>query len=93
VARFRSVHEVESAYYLNMQVLDRPGVLAQVAGVFGTHRVSIRSMEQVGMGEEARLIFITHQARGADVLATLDALSALSAVERIGSVLRVIGRD
>ncbi len=92
-ARFRSVDDVESAYYLNMQVLDRPGVLAQVAGVFGTHRVSIRSMEQVGMGEEARLVFITHQARGADVLATLEALSALSAVERIGSVLRVIGRD
>ena len=50
VARFRSADDVESAYYLNVQVLDRPGVLAQVAGVFGDNRVSIRSMEQEGMG-------------------------------------------
>lgn len=92
-ATFRSVDDVESAYYLNVQVLDRPGVLAQVAGVFGDNRVSIRSMEQEGMGDEARLIFITHIAREADVRATLHTLSELEAVDRIGSVLRVIGRD
>ena len=57
------IDDVESAYYLNLEVLDRPGVLAQVAGVFGDHGVSIRSMEQEGLGDEARLIFITHRAR------------------------------
>ena len=93
VARFRSADDVESAYYLNVQVLDRPGVLAQVAGVFGDNRVSIRSMEQEGMGDEARLIFITHIAREADLRATLSSLSGLEAVDRIGSVLRVVGRD
>ena len=35
-------------------------MLAAVAGVFGDHGVSIRSMEQEGLGDEARLIFITH---------------------------------
>ena len=40
-----------------------PGVLAAVAGVFGGHGVSIRSMEQEGLGAEARLVFITHTAR------------------------------
>ena len=65
------IDDVESAYYLNLEVLDRPGVLAQVAGVFGDHGVSIRSMEQEGLGDEARLIFITHRAREADVQATL----------------------
>jgi len=92
-ARFRSIDDVESAYYLNVQVLDRPGVLAQVAGVFGDNQVSIRSMEQEGLGDEARLIFITHVAREADVRATLLTLSELESVDRIGSVLRVIGRD
>ena len=43
----------------------------QVAGVFGDNDVSIRSMEQEGLGGEARLIFITHRAREADVQATL----------------------
>ena len=61
----------ESAYYLNLEVLDRPACWPQVAGVFGDHGVSIRSMEQEGLGDEARLIFITHRAREADVQATL----------------------
>ena len=89
-ARLRSIDDVESAYYLNVEVLDRPGVLAQVAGVFGDHAVSIRSMEQEGLGDEARLIFITHTAREADVQATLRDLDRLDAVDRIRSVLRVV---
>jgi homoserine dehydrogenase len=89
-ARIRPIDEIESAYYLNVEVLDRPGVLAQVAGVFGDHAVSIRSMEQEGLGDEARLIFITHTAREADVQATLRDLRQLEAVDRIGSVLRVV---
>ena len=36
-------------------------MLASVADVFGRHRVSIRSMEQNGMGSDARLVFITHE--------------------------------
>jgi homoserine dehydrogenase len=92
-ARLAAVDDVESAYYLNLEVLDRPGVLAQVAGVFGDHGVSIRSMEQEGLGDEARLIFITHRARGADVQATLRGLEALDAVDRIGSVIRVVGDE
>ena len=90
-AVLRPIDDVESAYYLNLQVLDRPGVLSQVAGVFGEHAVSIRSMEQEGLGGEARLIFITHRAREADVQATLRDLRGLEAVDRIGSVLRVVG--
>ena len=92
-ARLAAVDDVESAYYLNLEVLDRPGVLAQVAGVFGDHGVSIRSMEQEGLGDEARLIFITHRARGADVQATLRGLEALDAVDRIGSVVRVVADE
>jgi homoserine dehydrogenase len=92
-AVIRPVHEGTSAYYLNIEVLDRPGVLAQVAGVFGDHDVSIRSMEQEGLGGEARLIFITHRALEADVQATLQGLRDLDAVDRIGSALRVLGED
>ena len=59
--------------------------------MFGDHAVSIRSMEQEGLGDEARLIFITHRAREADVQATLADLRELEAVDRIGSVVRVVG--
>jgi homoserine dehydrogenase len=90
-ARIRPIDEVETAYYLNIDVFDRPGVLAAVAGVFGAHGVSIRSMEQEGLGDEARLVFITHIAREAAMQATVRDLHHLDAVDRITSVLRVIG--
>jgi len=90
-ARIRPIDEVETAYYLNIDVFDRPGVLAAVAGVFGAHGVSIRSMEQEGLGDEARLVFITHIAREAAMQATVRDLHHLEAVDRITSVLRVIG--
>ena len=90
-ARIRPIDDVTSAYYLNLEVADEPGVLAQVAGVFGRHGVSIRSMEQEGLGGEARLIFITHEAVERDVQATLHDLRELDAVVGVGTVLRVVG--
>jgi homoserine dehydrogenase len=90
-ARIRSIDELSSAYYLCLEVIDQPGVLARVADAFGRHGVSIRSMEQEGLGTEARLIFITHVATERDVQATLRELRDLDVVDRIGSVLRVVG--
>jgi homoserine dehydrogenase len=87
----RPQRELMSAFYLSMDVADRPGVLAAVAKVFGDHQVSIRAMEQVGLADEARLIFLTHLAREGDLLATIDELRLLNAVDRVGGVLRVIG--
>jgi homoserine dehydrogenase len=55
--------------------------------------VSIKSMQQVGIGADARLIFITHRAREADLRATIHDLRDVPTVHRVGSVLRVIGDD
>jgi homoserine dehydrogenase len=93
VPDLRPIAELYSQYYLSIDVIDRPGVLAAVASVFGDHDVSIRSMEQTGLSGEARLVFITHTALEADLSATLQGLSKLDCVERIGSVLRVIGPE
>jgi len=88
--KLRPIDDLHSPFYVNLQVADEPGVLAQVAGVFGAHGVSIRSMEQEGLGDAARLIFITHRSREADVQATLAGLRDLGTVREIVSVLRVI---
>jgi len=92
-ASLRSIDELRSQYYLNLEVADRTGVLAAVATVFGEHGVSIRSMEQDDEGAEARLVFITHTARERDMQATLHGLRELEAVHSIGSLLRVIGSE
>jgi len=92
-ARIRSIDDLRSAYCIGLEVADRPGVLAAVADVFGRHEVSIRSMEQHGIGDDARLVFITHVCRERDVQATLRDLRGLEAVHKLGAVIRVIGDD
>jgi homoserine dehydrogenase len=91
--RLRPVEDLTSVFYVSIDVLDRPGVLASVAAVFGGHGVSIRSMEQLGLGEEARLVFITHMARGGAVTRTIEDLGRLDVVDRVSGVLRVIGPE
>ncbi len=90
-ARLLPESELEAQYYVSLDVTDRPGVLAAVTKAFGDNQVSIRSMEQEGIGDEARLSFLTHQAREGDLQATLQALAGLETVERIGGVMRIVG--
>lgn len=82
--------ELSSAFYLALEVLDQPGVLAAVATVFGSHGVSIESMEQIGRAAAARLVFLTHPASEAQMAATVDALQGLDTVTGIGALLRVV---
>ena len=89
----RPIDEVESQFYLQLEVADEPGVLAAIAEEFGARSVSIKSMQQEGIGDGARLIFITHLAREADLRATIHALREVGAVNRVGSVLRVMGDE
>jgi homoserine dehydrogenase len=88
-----AIDETESQFYLLMEVADRPGVLAAIASEFGQHGVSIKSMEQRGMGDDARLVFVTHRARESALSATLDSLRHVESVHRVGSVLRVLGDE
>src|SRR5271170_2212872 len=54
------IEDVESAFYLHLDVADQPGVLATVTKVLGEQGVSIKSVVQRGMGEHARLVMVTH---------------------------------
>lgn len=92
-ASIRPIAELQCAYYFSLEVADRAGVLRAVAEVLETHNVSVRSMEQVDLDEAARLIFITHTAREADMQATLQDLADLAVVERVGSLIRVVAHD
>ena len=90
-ARILAIDELKYQFYIAIDVSDRPGVLAQVATVFGDNGVSIMSMEQVGLGREARLIFITHLAKERALQKTLAEVRNLEAVERLVGFIRVLG--
>jgi homoserine dehydrogenase len=91
--RIRSIDDLASEFYLSIDTVDRPGVLAAVASVFGTHDVSIASMEQEGRGDAARIVFVTHVARERDLQATVSDLRDLDAVRKVNSLIRVLGSE
>ena len=80
-----------TAYFVHLRVLDRPGVLAGVAGVFAEHGASIRSMTQKGEGDQAELLILTHLGREADLAATVAQLRDLDSVDEVVGFMRVIG--
>jgi len=80
-------------YYILLEVLDRTGVLAKVAQAFADHDVNIKSVWQEGLGEEARLVMVTHTAREEDFQALLSVLRRMEVVEEIASTLRVQSDD
>jgi homoserine dehydrogenase len=91
--RIRPMERMESQYYLLLDVVDRPGVLAQVAGAFGDHRLSIKSVWQEGTGDDALLVLITHRANEGALQDTVRALRDLEPVLEVRSVLRVEGEE
>ncbi len=90
-AKIRSIDQLESAFYLNVEVEDLPGVLSQVAGVIGGHGLSIESMEQHGTGSGARLVFITHAAAEHAMQGAIAELKKTSVVKGVAGFLRVLG--
>jgi homoserine dehydrogenase len=83
--------DLVSGFYISLDVADRPGVLGAVTTAFGANGVSIRSVEQEGAVDGARLVFVTHLAREGDVRATLADLEGLDTVDRIGGLMRIVG--
>lgn len=87
---FTPINDMTSEYLLSFEVLDQPGVLHAITGVFAKNGVSIRAAEQVGIGESARLVFITHSAREASVQQCLGELDGLGVVKSSDGLIRVV---
>jgi homoserine dehydrogenase len=83
--------EVGTRYHVALEVVDRPGVLATVAGAFAENGVSIQTVRQEGRGDAATLVLVTHVAPDAALDATVKRLSEFDFVRRAGSVMRVEG--
>jgi homoserine dehydrogenase len=87
---FYPAEEVESAFFIKMNVEDVSGVLARIASVFGDHQVSIASMIQKGRGEEAELVLITHPTKEKNFFAAIEEANALSCCRSAPMTLRVL---
>ena len=94
--RISPMDELRTCYYLSVEVIDRPGVLAAVSGVFGKHEVSIRLMEQYELTDnpnDAHLVFLTHIAREKNMQAAIRELQTLDVVRQVNTLIRVVGGE
>lgn len=87
---FYPSEEAESAFFIKVNVEDRAGVLAQIASIFGEHKVSIASMLQKGRGAEAELVIITHPTKEKGFFAAIKQAENLSCCKSRPMALRVL---
>ena len=87
----RPVDEIRSDYYLRVMAMDRPGVLAQVAGILGRHDISLVSVLQKerARNEAVPVVMMTHEARERDMRAALAAIDKLPVVAARTTMIRV----
>jgi homoserine dehydrogenase len=85
--------QVESAFYLHLEVEDRPGVLAEVAQVLGDHDVSVKSVVQKGLGEKARLVMVMHPVAEGRFMDALARISELGFMRSRPRTIRVIEEE
>jgi homoserine dehydrogenase len=84
------VTDVESAFYLYVEVADRPGVLAQVAEILGLQGISIKSVVQRGIGDDARLVMVMHAVLESRFRAAVDMIERLDFVRSRPRAIHVI---
>ena len=87
------VADVESAFYLHLEVADRPGVLAAVATVLGDQGVSVKSVLQHGLGTSARLVMVLHPVLETRFFAALARIAELDFMRAAPRAIRVIEEE
>lgn len=91
--RLPIVEDVESSFYLHLEVADRPGVLAQVAEVLGMQGASVRSVVQKGLGENARLTMVIHPLAESRFFAAVRLIGQLDFMRSAPRAIRVIDEE
>jgi homoserine dehydrogenase len=85
--------DVVSAFYLHLEVADEPGVLAQVAHVLAADGVSVKSVVQKGLGEQARLVMVLHPVLESKFEAAIERLSGLEVLRARPRAIRVLEEE
>jgi len=87
----KPIGEIVSKYYIRFQALDRPGVLARIAGVLGVGGISIASMVQSARSasETVPIVIMTHEAREADIRRALTEIDGFDVIREKSTFIRI----
>ncbi len=89
--KVKPVSQAQTSYYISLQVADKPGVLAQISKTIADNNVSIQTVRQDGLKNDAQLVIRTHKALEKDLAKTLESLGKLDVVKEISDYMRVEG--
>jgi homoserine dehydrogenase len=87
------VQDVESGFYIHMEVADTPGTLASIAQLLGEQGASIKSVAQHGLGEHARLVMVIHPLAESRLREALKRIAALDFLRSTPRAIRVIEEE
>ncbi len=92
-ARLKPIEDIVCQYYLRFTALDKPGVLSKISGVLGEYGISLESVVQKGRdaGQAVPLVFMTHEAREADVRHALGEIDTLGVTLGSPALVRIEG--
>jgi homoserine dehydrogenase len=82
--------DVESSFYLHLEVADEPGVLAQVAKMLSDSGISVKSVVQKGIGNDARLVMVVHRCRESRFMEAVEEIAGLGSLRSSPRFIRVI---
>jgi len=85
--------DVTSSFYLHLEVADEPGVLAEVAKVLSDGGVSVKSVVQRGLGDDARLVMVIHRCLESEFKAAIDQIAQLDSLKSGPRFIRVIEEE
>ena len=84
------MEEVETSYYLRLQVVDQPGVMADITRIVADYNISISAMIQEGASDESEqvsIIMLNHKTVEKNINAAIARIEALPVVA--GEVFRL----
>jgi homoserine dehydrogenase len=89
------MESITSIYYLRFMALDQPGVLSQISGILGRHKISIAQMIQRGrkQGGAVPLMLLTHTALERDIQKAMVEIKALPSISEDPMLVRVEGEE
>ncbi|HTU15757.1 MAG TPA: homoserine dehydrogenase [Solirubrobacterales bacterium] len=85
--------DADSSFYLHLEVADEPGVLAEVAKVLSDGGVSVKSVVQRGIGDDARLVMVVHRCPEAKFKSAIDQIGRLASLRSGPRFIRVIEEE
>jgi homoserine dehydrogenase len=88
---FCGVDGLHCSYYLRLSVIDKPGVLAEVTGIFKNQGISLRSFLQHSHtpGQPVQLVLTTHETDEFSMRKAVDAIAQLATVKEQPYMIRI----